>query len=392
MTAGQDLDCDIAILGGGLAGGLIALALRRERPDVRLLVIEEGERLGGNHIWSFFESDVDAWGMTLLEPLISHRWGSYEVRFPAHRRTLETAYHSIRSDQFDRAVTGALPDGALRLNAAVIGASPDAAVLDSGERIEARAVIDCRGAGDLSLLNCGWQKFVGVELELAAPHGLERPIVMDATVEQIDGYRFVYSLPLSERRIFVEDTYYSDLPAMDAEALEERAIAYAGAQGWRGEVVHREKGVLPVAMTGGKFGEYWRSGGKAAKAGVRAGMFHPVTGYSLPDAVRTARLVAQHADLSSEALQGKLLVHAAQCWRRGRFYRMLDTMMFGGADTEDRYKILERFYRLPPALISRFYAGRSTTLDKLRIVSGKPPIPVGRGIGALLGANKRENA
>ena len=35
----------------------------------------------------------------------------------------------------------------------------------------------------------------GLELEFEAPHRVERPIVMDSTVDQIDGYRFVYSLP-----------------------------------------------------------------------------------------------------------------------------------------------------------------------------------------------------
>ncbi len=45
---------DIAILGGGLAGGLIALALRKARPDCTLLLVEQDHVLGGNHVWSFF--------------------------------------------------------------------------------------------------------------------------------------------------------------------------------------------------------------------------------------------------------------------------------------------------------------------------------------------------
>lgn len=385
--------CDIAILGGGLAGGLIAYALHREPRDLDVVIIEAGDVLGGNHIWSFFESDVDEAGAALLEPFVSHRWNGYEVRFPAHGRNLDTGYRSIRSADFDAGLRKALPESAILTGAIVAEADAENVTLESGERIEARGVIDCRGAGDLALLNCGWQKFVGVELEVEAPHGLDRPIVMDATVEQIDGYRFVYSLPLGECRIFVEDTYYSDGPSLNAEALEKRCLDYAAAQGWQvANVVHREKGVLPVVKSGGKFGEYWQSGGHAAKAGVRAGLFQPVTGYSLPDAVRTAQLIAAIPDLSAETLQDRLFAHAAQRWREGRFYRMLDTMMFDGAGAEDRYKILERFYRLSPALISRFYAGRSTLGDKLRLVSGKPPIPVGRGIAALMGSGKQESA
>lgn len=389
--SGHNLDCDIAILGGGLAGGLIALALNRARPDIRLRLIEAGDALGGNHVWSFFEGDVGAEGMALLDPLITHRWDDYEVRFPAHRRTLAMAYHSIRSAQFDAFVRAALPGDAIRTGAAVATASADHVTLDGGEEIAARAVIDCRGAGDLDTLDAGWQKFVGLELELAAPHDLARPIIMDATVEQIDGYRFVYVLPFGPTRLFVEDTYYSDGPALDAATVERRALAYAAAQGWTvAEIVHREKGVLPVVCNG-SFGEYWRSTGAVPKAGVRAGLFHPVTGYSLPEAVRSALFIAGHADLPGEALHGRLFARAAQGWRDASFYRMLDSMLFYGADTSDRYKILERFYRLKPALISRFYAGRSRWTDKLRIVSGRPPIPVSRGVKAIIKSKTRKS-
>lgn len=389
--AGHNLDCDIAILGGGLAGGLIALALHRARPDIRLQLVEAGASLGGNHIWSFFAGDVDAAGMALLEPMISHRWDDYEVRFPAHRRRLDTAYHSIRSDRFDTVLREALPGEVIRTGAPVASATADHVILDSGEEVAARAVIDCRGAGDLDALQGGWQKFVGLELELAEPHGLARPIIMDATVEQIDGYRFVYLLPFGPTRIFVEDTYYSDGPELDAALIEERALAYAAEQGWQvAEIVHREKGVLPVVCNGA-FGEYWRSTGAVPKAGVRAGQFHPVTGYSLPDAVHSALFIAGHADLSGEALHGRLFARAAGRWRETSYYRMLDAMMFYGADTTNRYKILERFYRLSPALISRFYAGRSRWTDKLRIISGKPPIPVGRGLRAIRKNTRRKS-
>ncbi|MBC7986908.1 MAG: lycopene beta-cyclase CrtY [Sphingomonadaceae bacterium] len=375
--------CDVAILGGGLAGGLIALALRRARPELRALVIEGGQSLGGNHIWSFFASDVSAEGMALLAPLIGHRWEGYDVRFPAHARTLGTGYHSIRSGDFDSVLRAALPADALVFGAQVREASPVSVTLDGGVEIAAGGVIDCRGGSDMALLDCGWQKFVGLEIELPDPHGLERPIVMDATVEQIDGYRFVYSLPLGERRIFVEDTYYSDGPALDVAAIEARVLAYAEARGWRGgAIIHRETGVLPVTL-GGDFEGYWRSGGPTAKAGTRAGLFHPTTGYSLPDAVETALLIAGLDDLSGPALERALHDHARRKWEERGFYRMLDRMMFRGAGTGERHRILERFYTLDAGLIERFYAGRSSLADKARILAGKPPIPIGRAIGAL---------
>ena len=57
--------------------------------------------------------------------------------------------------------------------------------------------------------------------------------------------------------------------------------------------------------------------------------------------------------------------------------------MFRAGDPAERWRIIERFYRLDPTLITRFYAGRSSFKDKARILTGKPPVPVGRAIKVL---------
>jgi lycopene beta-cyclase len=187
--------------------------------------------------------------------------------------------------------------------------------------------------------------------------------------------------------MFVEDTYYSDTPDIDHSALTDRIHAYAAAKGWQVESVAREEaGALPVAI-GGDFDVFWRGGGaKIAKAGLRAGLFHPTTGYSLPDAIRLAVAIAGASDLSSAALHDLTYGMAKQAWDQRGFYRMLDAMLFRAAEPEERYRILQRFYRLSPELIGRFYAGRSTMTDKARILMGKPPVAVGRALAAIRGA------
>ena len=381
--------CDVAIVGGGLAGGLIALALKRKRPDCDVRLIDAGRRIGGNHVWSFFASDVADADRWLIAPLISYGWTSYDVAFPGHARTLKAPYYSIESERLDQVVRDALPAEAVMLKRKVLGASAKAVVFADGDRVEAKGVIDCRGAADLSKLELGWQKFVGLELRLNEPHEMPRPIVMDATVEQIDGYRFVYCLPFSATAMFVEDTYYSDTPEIDAQALVDRIGDYADARGWDVDRVAREEsGALPVAM-GGDFEEYWRSGGnRVAKAGMRAGLFPPMPGYSLPDAVRTAVLVAEASDLGGPALHELLHGHARRLWKKRAFYRMLAAMLFRAAEPGERYRVLERFYRLDAGLIARFYAGRSSAMDRLRVLSGKPPVPVGRAVAAIRKGSK----
>jgi len=383
MTDGRT---DVAILGGGLAGGLIALALAERRPELDLLLIERDERLGGNHVWSFFASDLPPGGAELVEPLITARWDQgYEVRFPAYSRTLATPYRSVTSERFDAVLRDRLPDDAI-LCGEVAQAGPSHVVLADGRRIAARGVIDARGAARLQHLVGGWQKFVGRMLRTARPHGLTRPVVMDATVAQHDGYRFVYALPFAPDRVFVEDTYYSDGPDLDVPLLRGRIAEWAAAQGWQvAEVLSEETGVLPV-VAGGDYDAFRAASDQGtALAGVRAGLFQPLTSYSLPDALRFALAFADSKDLSGTGLAALSRAWAERHWRRGAFYRMLAAMLLGAAPQGERWRVMQRFYRLPEGLVERFYAGGSTMMDKARIVAGKPPVPLGAALRAIAG-------
>ena len=378
--------CDLAIVGGGLAGGLIALTLAGRRPDARVLLIEGGEALGGNHVWSFFDSDVAPEDRALLTPFVAHAWDGYHVVFPGLHRRLGARYNSITSDRFDRVLRERLPAERILTGRKAIGVGPQSVVLADGTRIEASGVIDARGPGDLATLECGWQKFLGRELRLATPHKLQRPVVMDAGVDQAHGYRFVYLLPFGVDRLFVEDTCYSDTPDIDRALLAGRISAYAASRGWPvADSTREEAGALPVVMAG-DFEAYWRSGGAhVAKAGMRAGLFQPVTGYSLPDAMRTARFIAGLTDFSAPGLHDALFAFAKRAWEERGFYRLLNRMLFKAAEPGERWRVLRRFYTLDESVVGRFYASRSTNWDKARMLLGRPPVPIGRALRAIAG-------
>jgi lycopene beta-cyclase len=374
---------DLILVGGGLAGGLAVLALARARPDLDVVLVEPGA-IGGNHLWSFFASDVAAADFALVEPLITHRWPGYDVRFPGRPpRHLAHAYHTIASEALDRAVRAALAPHRIH-PACATQLTPRGVTLDSGDTLSGRAVLDLRGLDAAPIgLTCGWQKFTGQLLTIAAGHGLDHPIVMDATVDQTEGYRFVYCLPFSSTALFVEDTYYSDTPDLDRAVLATRIAAYAAAHGWIVTATERtESGVLPV-VTGGDFDHFWPAADGVARGGVRAGLFHPLTSYSLPDAVRFASWLVTDAPLDAR-LGAATRARARRHWHGGRFDRMLGRMLFRAADPPQRYRILARFYGLPEALIGRFYAGQSTWADRFRILAGKPPVPVRRALAAIM--------
>lgn len=386
LTAMTGRKTDFAIVGGGLAGGLIALALHRARPDLSVVLVEAGEALGGNHRWSWFASDLSPEGDALLSGFRRCEWnGGYDVAFPGHCRHLPTPYRSLASEDFDAALRRSLPAGTIRRGEAA-ALHERGVTLASGEELSARAVIDCRGPVSAPELSGGWQVFMGRQLVTHAPHGIERPTIMDARVPQHGGYRFLYVLPLGAQELFVEDTYYQDTPMLDRRALSSRIDAYCAAQGWHGDPLTHETGVLPV-ITGGDFAAFQaaqRIPGVAV-AGARGGFVHPLTSYTLPFAAETALTVAAEAELPGAQLAALLEARARNHWRQTKFYRRLGAMLMGAARPKERTLVFERFYRLPEGLIERFYAARSTRLDRARVLCGKPPVPIGRALAALSG-------
>jgi lycopene beta-cyclase len=374
---------NIAIAGGGLAGTLIALRLRQTRPDLSIALFEQGPTLGGNHTWSFHETDLEPALLAFLRPFISFRWPRQTVSFPGHSRTIETPYASIESRKLHAVAAPSLAD-AVHLNAPLTEVTAEGVRLASGDFVEVDAVIDARGEAKSPHLALGFQKFVGQEIEFTVPHGLEAPIIMDATVAQEDGYRFLYVLPFTERTALVEDTRYADGAMLEKDALRRGIADYCAGRGWRiGKVLREEEGVLPIALAG-DIGAFFDDGPQGvARAGMRAALFHPLTGYSLPDAVALADLIARQSDLSGPALSRLTKDYATQKWQERGFYRLLSRMLFDAAAPEQRYKVLQRFYRLSQPLIERFYAGRTDFGDRARILVGKPPVPISKAIGCV---------
>ncbi|RYF95109.1 MAG: lycopene cyclase [Caulobacteraceae bacterium] len=378
---GRAFDHDVIIAGGGLAGGLIALRLRAFRPSLDILLLEAGPVLGGVHTWSCFESDLTPEIRDWITPMISHRWAGYSVRFPGYERRLTTPYLSIASSRFAEHVTRELGAG-VRLNARVADLEANIVAMADGATLTAPLVIDARGPSTGPLV-LGWQKFLGQEVELAAPHGLTGPIVMDATVDQLDGYRFLYTLPLSPTRLMIEDTRYSDGEALDKADLRADIAAYAQAQGWRiASLVREEDGILPIAL-GGDIDAWWDRSGTAASVGLRAALFQPATGYSLPDAARLADEIAVLPRLDTATVRAAVRQRSMTTWRDRAFFRLLNRMLFRACAPELRYRVIGRFYRLRQPLVERFYAARLTLADKARILTGKPPVPIGAALRVM---------
>jgi lycopene beta-cyclase len=380
---------DLIIVGGGLSGGLLAWRLSERHPSLRVLLVERADRLGGNHTWSFHEHDVQAPILEWLAPLVSGSWQGYDVHFPAYERVFSSEYFSIRSDSFHQFVASKL-GARVWFQISVRSLSETEVELETGERLHAGAVIDARGLKREELLEdrVGYQKFVGLDLQLAEPHGLRRPLLMDTRLDQSDGYRFMYLIPWGERTLLAEDTYYNESPKLDVPVVREEIARYLRGRGWTIELVHREEvGCLAIPMYA-RFLKPELQREPGLRIGMRGGFFHPVTGYSLPEAARFAWFLAELKEFSPSSIRKALDQYARETEASRSYGRLLNRMLFRASEAAARVGIFQKFYRHSEGLIRRFYAGRLTWMDRVKILSGKPPVAIRRAIPCFVDREK----
>ena len=349
------------LVGGGLANCL--LALRLENISADYLIVERGSQLAGQQTWSCQLSDIPVADHAFAKSIIDHQWPSYVVRFPDYERTLNAPYVTVCADRFRQRLISRIPAHKILLNTEVI----------HPEEFGKTHVVRATGFKP-ARAGAGFQKFVGWDVLFEKPHGLSTPALMDAKVTQTDGYRFFYLLPFDEHRVLIEDTRYSNSPELDQADFARGLKEYIHKK-FKGpyRVERQEHGSLPIP---------WQQNISSHLFGVAGGYFHPSTGYSLPWAIAGSRELLQGvtAGHSVPATLEKMARAAAK--HRG-YYHLLNRMMFLAAQPEQRRKIFERFYTLNENFIRRFYAGQPTAWDKLRMLSGRPPVKVTHAIRAI---------
>lgn len=370
-TAPGTTNYELVLVGGGLQNALIALGALAHDPQRRIALVERQRAPGGNHTWCLHSRDIPPEARSWMAPLLSRQWAGYDVRFPGYARTVTGTYSAVTAERLAERlgqVFAQAPNATLLLDTGARELQSDRVLLDDGRELRGELVVDARGPlRKAASEGCGFQKFVGLELEFAAPHRVERPIVMDATVPQLGGYRFFYVLPWSPTRLLVEDTRFSPDPELDRDALRAEVRSYAARFGQIASEVREESGVLPMP---------WRGDAIEPRcsplvAGYRGGFFHPATGYSFHAALRMAHHLATRP---AQAVFDKALAQLyAQHVAQARYAQRLNWLLFNGFDPTDMWNVFERFYRLPDALIHRFYAMALTSTDRARILIGRPP-------------------
>ena len=383
----------ILIMGGGLSGSLLAYRINQLCPNIELYLVESQPHLSTEPTWSFHETDLATESLDWIKPFISQSWNQQEVYFDSQSKILQTGYHSIRSHEFASTITTKLQKH-LILGDPVTSITPSGEViLASGRRFNPRTIFDARGLNLTQPLSCGYQRFLGLDVELSHPHGLTHPIIMDTRCAQDEGFKFIYTLPWTENSLLIEATCYANEAHFDEVRYQQEVELYCYQNHWKiKKTLRTEKASLPIPLQPqNSLITRKENSENIIQIGLSGGYFHFTTGYSLPLAVQVSEVIAHEIatqpNWSTQSIQNALTPLLKLTSHQSRFFSALNRMLFLACPPEQRVNIFRRFYTFKQDLIERFYRGELSASDQIRILLGKPPVPLISGLKHALHSN-----
>lgn len=285
----------IGIAGGGPAALAIGAALAKRGASITLVAPEPSRRWAPNYcLWA---DEVPA----TLAHLCERTWETVTVATPAAERTLRRSYAKLDGDALQDHYWAALRAAGARVVAQSVEnithhekASTIHAADGSTERV--RVVIDASGARTPFVERVhgrapAHQVAYGVWLETPGhPFDTNSATLMDfrpACPDEDDPPSFLYALPVSSERLFVEETSLAHRPAVSFDVLRERLEKRLQSRGLSGaRRLGEEHCVIPMGLA------LPAQRQPLVPFGAAASMVHPASGYSIAHVLRKADAVA----------------------------------------------------------------------------------------------------
>lgn len=352
------LEKPVIIIGGGIWGSILALRLKHHHPNLRFELYESSESLGDSLSYSFHRSDIAAEHFSWLKPFLSNQWREFAVEFPGFSRVYDDTYCFLHGNDLDTHLRKTLGPECLFLKTPI----------DTEAALKRGAfVIDTRANGYFRAL--GYQKSLGLHLEVDPGHGIQRPVTVDARVEQKDSFRFLQILPLEENKLLVKDTRYSSRPSLYDEYFEGDILEDCSLRGLRvKDVLQREQEFRKIP------GEKLVS--ESSQRIIRLeGFYHDLTGDVLPDALRLIERMVKTSFRYGE-LKEVIRNYHSERESKKKILRSLNQILYkSSAPCSERYLYLRSLYQLPRGVREKFYAGDLEMSDIVMALVQKPLLP-----------------
>jgi lycopene beta-cyclase len=384
---GLGLDYDYIIAGGGMAGLSLAYYLTHsELKDKKILIIDREPKTLNDRTWCFWEDEDNP-----FEDILLRRWNTVEfASTDGQLRHLDIGnyrYKMLRGIDFYRYVNRIIEQNPnvnfLYEDIKSIEDSDQKAIIKTlNHSFTADYVFDSVSKKSLPTLpekevssnkakikldgrHNLLQHFKGVVIETKIPKfNPEVPVMMNFGIEQQDETRFIYVLPINERKALIEFTLFTEnllsenLYDSEIENYIKNILRIADYQ-----VVESEFGVIP--MSDEKTTEFPSK--HIVRIGTAGGYTNPATGYTFSNTQRRLREIVKKLEKT-----GKPQLKTSWFAKRHLLYasillNVLIKKRHSAADVFDKL-----YLRNPPALIFKFLDGKTNFFQELKIMSSTP--------------------
>jgi lycopene cyclase-like protein len=307
-----------------------------------------------------------------MASLVECSWDEVTVATPLEERHLPRRYAKLHTDSLQRSWWSELaagsahvvPERAARLDHDDEGTSIH---IEGGATERARVLVDASGAGSPFVERVhrrppAHQIAYGALLH-APGHGFDRDraTLMDfrpASAHESEPPSFLYVLPLSRERIFLEETSLASRPGASPTLLRSRLEARLRSLGLADAPrLGEERCSIPMGLG------LPAQGQPLVPFGAAASMVHPATGYSIAHVLRKAEPVAEAiiGALADDDLELAVAAGNAAVWPRSQ-RTVWELYAFGleslvRMDVVETSRFFDAFFRLPVASWSGFLSG-----------------------------------
>lgn len=297
---------DLAVVGGGPAG--LAVAQRVAEAGLSVCAIDPSPALVWPNNYGVWVDEFDAMG---LSHCLDAVWPSASVFIDDRRvKSLDRPYarvarRKLKSTMMDRCVAHGVRFHQAKVVKVVHNEASSLLICDDGVAVPATVVLDATGFSRCLVqydkpYNPGYQVAYGILAEVDEhPFDLDKMLFMDWRESHLpEGSEikernrrvptFLYAMPFSPTRIFLEETSLVARPGLAMDDIQERMAARLRHLGIRVRSVEEdERCVIPM---GGPLPVLPQ---RVVGIGGTAGMVHPSTGYMVARTLATAPIVAE---------------------------------------------------------------------------------------------------
>ena len=376
---------DAVIVGGGLSGLSLAAHLAAGGwGDRSVVVVDDGARNPADLAWAYWSAAPG-----LLAAAVSREYDRLLVNAAGGPRVVRLGqyrYRLVRGDDLHRAVAELLRDrpGFRLVTGRVeqIRDRPDGAEVGvDGGVLTARWAFDSVLGPPSPGPVRGRLAFVGWEVECDQPVFDPRvPTLFDFRTPQPSGARFIYVLPVTDRRALVEHTTFIAGPPDPTigpanEAIRGYLADVLAAGPYR--VLRTERGVLPLRTRTAE-----RARGRVLTIGAAGGLIKASTGYGFDriqrDSAAITRSLVRHD-------------HPFDVPAPRRRHRFLDAVLLDVLAREPGQLPLafgRLFARMPAESVLKFLAEDTTLAEEFRLVTALPPAAYLRAVAGRVRAER----